>query len=130
MSYLLTVIQCQRQTGKIKKIIRPDLIFGDRFGKSCTQNLTETAENIFRSFGYSVGRNNPFAGGYITEKYGKPDFSYYAIQIELSRELYLNESNISLTPNAEKIKVEIAEFTKQLAEKFEPDYINYLIAAE
>lgn len=113
-----------------KKIFRPDLILGDRFGKSCPQNLTEVAENIFRSLNFSVGRNNPFAGGYITKKYGIPDLAYYAIQIEISRNLYLNEAEITLTPQAKKLKTTFAEFANQLTEKFIPDSCNYMIAAE
>ena len=112
------------------KIFRPDFILGDRFGRTCSKNLIEITEEIFRSFGYSVGRNNPFAGGYITEKYGKPDLGYYSIQIELSRDLYLNGSDITLTPNAETVKSNLAIFAKQIAEKFIPDFLNYLIAAE
>ncbi len=112
------------------KINRPDLILGDRFGRSCSKNLTEFTEEIFRSFGYSVGRNNPFAGGYITEKYGSPDRGFYSIQIELNRDLYLNGSDFTLTLNAKNIKCNFAKFAKLIAEKFIPDFFNYLIAAE
>ena len=113
-----------------KNIFRPDLILGDRFGSSCPKNLTDSAEKIFHSLSYSVGRNKPFAGGYITEKYGQPELGYFTIQIELSRKLYMNESNFSLIANSEKVKNDLAEFAKQISLKFEPDFYRVQIAAE
>ena len=113
-----------------KNIFRPDLILGDRFGSSCPNNLTDSTEKIFHSLDYSVGRNKPFAGGYITEKYGQPELGYFTIQIELSRKLYMNESEFNLTANAEKVKDDLTEFAKQISQKFIPNINMAQIAAE
>ena len=43
------------------------------------------------SFGYSVSRNKPYAGGFITEHYGNPTTGLHAIQIEINRALYMDE---------------------------------------
>ena len=37
-------------------------------------------------------RNDPYAGGYITRHYGRPREGVHALQIEIARELYMDES--------------------------------------
>ena len=88
---------------------RPDFILGDRFGKSCHSETIQIIEAIFQSLGYSVSRNYPYAGGYITEHYGQPDHSIEALQIEINKDLYLNAASLqphegmqSLRSNFEK----------------------------
>lgn len=77
---------------------RPDIVLGDRFGMSCAPLVIETAENLLRSRGYRVGRNDPYAGGYITHHYGRPRRGRHALQIEINRALYMDEAR--LEPNA------------------------------
>ena len=75
-----------------------DIVLGDRFGSSCAPDLTERAERIFRSLGFKVVRNRPYAGGFATEHYGRPHEGCHALQIEISRALYMDER--SLEPHA------------------------------
>ncbi len=70
---------------------RSDVVIGDRYGTSCVPAVTEVAEQVLRSFGYSVSRNKPYAGGFITEHYGNPSAGLHALQIELNRALYMDE---------------------------------------
>ena len=51
---------------------RPDVVIGDRYGTSCASLLPDMVEQTMRRLGYSVGRNKPYAGGFITEHYGNP----------------------------------------------------------
>lgn len=69
---------------------RPDIILGDCFGKSCHPETMVLIETAFRTRGYSVTRNYPYAGGFVTRHYGKPQSGIQAIQIEINRDLYLN----------------------------------------
>ena len=85
----------------------PDIILGDRFGGSCTSELTHKIEDAFVAHGYSVVRNRPYAGGYITQSQGKPEKQRHALQIEINRKLYLNEDEVLLTENADKLKSDI-----------------------
>jgi N-formylglutamate amidohydrolase len=43
--------------------------------------------------GYAVALNKPYAGGYITEHYGRPHKGQHALQIELNRALYMDETS-------------------------------------
>jgi len=92
---------------------RPDIILGDRFGVSCHGETIQRVESYFREKGYSVARNYPYAGGYVTRHYGKPLSGIEAVQIEINRDLYLNP--VTLKPKrgynrlAEALKLIIAD---------------------
>ena len=70
---------------------RPDVVIGDRYGTSCAALLPDMVEETMRGLGYSVGRNKPYAGGFITEHYGNPASGLHAIQLELNRAIYMDE---------------------------------------
>lgn len=69
---------------------RPDVILGDRFGQSCYPETLFNLRQILQAEGLSVAVNYPYAGGYVTEHYGKPDTGVEVIQMEINRDLYLN----------------------------------------
>lgn len=69
---------------------RPDIILGDRFGVSCHPETIALVDTAFRQQGYTVSRNYPYAGGYVTQHYGKPRAGIEVLQIEINRDLYLN----------------------------------------
>ena len=69
----------------------PDIVLGDRYGTTCAPGLVDLAETIFASAGLKVARNRPYAGGFATRTYGRPQHGVHALQIEISRHLYMNE---------------------------------------
>ena len=73
---------------------RPDVVLGDRYGTSCFSIISETIEATLRSLGYSVSRNKPYAGGFITEHYGNPASGLHSIQFEINRALYMDERRL------------------------------------
>jgi N-formylglutamate amidohydrolase len=72
----------------------PDFVLGDRFATSCAPQFVDAIEMLLRRKGYSVSRNKPYAGGFITESYGNPVKGFHAVQIEASRGLYMNERTL------------------------------------
>jgi N-formylglutamate amidohydrolase len=74
----------------------PDIILGDRFGGSCGEALTSRLEELARAQGFRVERNQPYAGGYITEHYGRPELGWHALQIEINRALYMDEASLEI----------------------------------
>ena len=92
---------------------RPDIILGDRFGVSCHPETIARVEKAFRQQGYNVTRNYPYAGGYVTQHYGKPRAGIEVLQIEINRDLYLNPVTMkkkrSYETLAENLKSIIAE---------------------
>ena len=77
---------------------RSDIILGDRFGESCSPEIVMLIEKLFQGLGYSVSRNYPYAGGFVTKHYGKPYESANALQIEINRDLYLNPITLDKKP--------------------------------
>jgi N-formylglutamate amidohydrolase len=70
---------------------RPDVVIGDRYGTSCASLLADMVEETMSRLGYSVGRNKPYAGGFITEHYGNPASGLHTVQLELNRAIYMDE---------------------------------------
>lgn len=69
----------------------PDIILGDRHGTSCDVVWTRTLRTLCEAQGWRVGLNRPYAGGYATQKWGRPDEGLHALQIEVNRRLYWDE---------------------------------------
>ena len=69
---------------------RQDIVLGDRFGTSTHPDFMRLTEKVFKGAGYGVTRNYPYAGGYVTSKYGQPHNGAHVIQIEVNRQLYMN----------------------------------------
>ena len=64
---------------------RVDIVLGDRHGAACADEIVSTLEELLRSQGLRVVRNKPYAGGFITQNYGRPPISRHALQIEINR---------------------------------------------
>lgn len=72
----------------------PDFVLGDAYGTACDSILISRVETCLRRLGYTVRRNDPYAGGYVTRHYGRPRDGVHALQIEVSRGLYMDERRI------------------------------------
>ncbi|WP_029353686.1 N-formylglutamate amidohydrolase [Bosea sp. 117] len=94
---------------------RTDMVIGDRYGTSCAGALTDVLETELRRRGYSVVRNKPYAGGFITEHYGNPASGMHAIQIEINRALYMDERSYQPTGRFEKLREDLMEVAARLA---------------
>lgn len=88
------LIDCHSMPGNLKYFEgkqQPDIILGDCHGRSCAPELLEYLTELFREKGYFVAHNQPYSGGYITNHYGAPMQNRHVLQIEINRDLYLNE---------------------------------------
>ena len=94
----------------------PEIVLGNRFGAASSGWIMDEACEAFRSEGFVVAKNAPFAGGYITRQYGNPREYTHAIQIEIDRSLYMDEARI--TPNAdfEAIRQRLTEVARKLVQ--------------
>ena len=93
---------------------RPDFVIGDRYGTSSAAEFVHFATQILRSLGYQVAINKPYAGGFITEHYGRPKDSIHAIQVEINRSLYMNEGAMMPNDNYDRVCSDLAEFVDRL----------------
>lgn len=94
---------------------RPEIVLGDRFGAAAARPFMQAAAKAFEEAGFAVAANAPFAGGYITQRYGRPAQNWHAIQIEIDRGLYLDRKTMRPGPGFEDLKAVLAEVVPVLA---------------
>jgi N-formylglutamate amidohydrolase len=99
---------------------RPDVVIGDRYGASCDQRLTRAVRDQLGRLGYQTLLNRPYAGGFITEHYGRPHAGVHALQIELNRALYLDEQTLQPTPRFARLQRDLMAVCTRLLEEFTP----------
>lgn len=97
---------------------RPDVIVGDRYGTSCSAELSDGAVAILTDLGFTVGRNRPYAGGFITESYGRPALGVHALQIEVNRGLYMDETRFERAAGFDETARLLASFAQRLIADF------------
>ena len=71
-----------------------DFVLGDCHGAACMPEVIARAEEVLRGLGYTVVRNRPYAGGFTTRRYGRPELGLHALQIEVNRALYMDEARL------------------------------------
>jgi N-formylglutamate deformylase len=94
---------------------RADIVLGDRYGTSCVGAIAETIEATLRALGYSVSRNKPYAGGFITEHYGNPAAGLHAVQLELNRALYMDERRYDRAPSFARVARDLETLADAIA---------------
>ncbi len=109
---------------------RPDFIVGDRFGRSCNERLTQAAIELLQGLGYTVVHNKPYAGGFITEYYGRPATACHALQIEVNRSLYVNEQTLNRLASFETLCADLYRFLSDLTSLPDDFFIAPPLAAE
>ena len=101
----------------------PDVIIGDNFGKSSEENFKNNLISHFKNLDLRLSINNPYSGGYITRKYGEKDKNVNVIQLEISKNYYMNENTLELKENLDNVK----NIFKSIVEKLN---VKTSIAAE
>lgn len=74
---------------------RAAVVPGDRDGTSCAPELSRVVGAHFTAAGFRVAFNDPYKGGFITSHHGRPANGIHAIQIELRRDLYMDEGSFA-----------------------------------
>ncbi len=94
---------------------RVDFVLGDCHGASCGPALVETVEAYLAGLGYVVTRNLPYAGGYVTRHYGRPERAVHALQVEVNRALYMDEERVERRPRMSRLAAEMEGLIAALA---------------
>jgi len=92
-----------------------DVVLGDAHGTSCAQEIVQAAEQALTAMGYRIYRNVPYAGGFTTRHYGRPVERLHALQIEINRALYMDESRIVRGARFRRVAADMAELVKALS---------------
>ncbi|WP_415014219.1 N-formylglutamate amidohydrolase [Brevundimonas sp.] len=104
-----------RAVGRSAGVRSPDVVLGDRHGSSCSAEVTRLLRAQFERAGWRVALNRPYAGGWSTQRWGRPGEGLHAVQVELNRALYLNEEALTPGPNFAMTQKVIRRVTAALA---------------
>ncbi len=92
-----------------------DMVIGDRYGSSCTRDLSDFAEMSLRRLGFSTARNRPYAGGFTTCYYSRPP-QVQVLQVEINRRLYMDEGRIAPHEGFDDIRRCLGRFIAALSD--------------
>jgi N-formylglutamate amidohydrolase len=91
-----------------------DIVLGDCHGAACAPQILEAARRFLADRGFTVAINTPYAGGFTTGHYGRPDEHRHALQIEINRALYMNERSYRRKPYFARLVRDLAELIERL----------------
>jgi N-formylglutamate deformylase len=110
------LIDCHSMPGSgVTAKSNADFVLGDAHGTTCAPRACRLVEHILTDLGYSVRRNDPYAGGYITRHYGRPRDRVHALQIEVSRALYMDEARIARLARFGAVQRDVTALVSALA---------------
>ena len=92
-----------------------DFVLGDAHGTSCVPQITRLVEQVLAELGYVVRRNEPYSGGFTTRHYGRPREGVNALQIEVARSLYMDETRIERLPRFASLQRDLSTLIGALA---------------
>ncbi len=92
----------RREVKTISEKPFPDFILGDNVGKTAAEEFVKTAFDSLKRSDWQINHNAPFKGGFLTRSKGVPDEHVHALQLEMSKDLYM--SNDEMDYDVEKAK--------------------------
>lgn len=95
---------------------RPDIELGDRNGTTCEPEFTDFAARSLDRLGYEVHTNRMFRGAEIVRAFSEPDNGHHCLQIEINKDLYLDEATNTLLPAFRSLRADLLRFLERLAE--------------
>ena len=93
-----------------------NVVIGDRHGTSAASWLSAEAMRLVREAGFRAVLNDPYAGGAIVARHGRPSHGCHALQLELDRSLYLDRDGRRAGPGFDRIAGLIATLATGLGE--------------
>jgi len=132
---LSLLIDCHSMPSNAGRLLKsrnksPDIILGDRYGTTCSAEFIDLLEGLFTSAGLNTIRNKPYAGGYITQTYGRPAQDCHALQIEINRGLYMNEKKITKSADFQALQQTLTEIFTDFLDAATPTGKQHSLAAE
>lgn len=130
------LVDCHSMPGSATAHVTPavtgniDIVVGDRFGSSCSEDLSTFIIERLQAHGLRVLRNKPYAGGFITQNYSAPHKGQHALQIEINRSLYMDEGTLEKSAGFDSLKTTLAGVISELLDFVEVRFSPRQVAAE
>jgi len=97
-------LNCHSMLSKGRGIARPDFVLSDADGETCDAEFRDVVRERLVSAGFGVSINDPFKGGEIVRRYGRPHEHRHSLQIEIRRGLYMDEKSVEKSADFDAIK--------------------------
>ena len=88
---------------------RPQIVVSDFHGASCEPQYKDLVIAAYEAAGFQVAYNFPYVGGRVTQLYGKPDQNQHCIQVEMRRDLYMNEDTKALEASSKGVSEKVSK---------------------
>lgn len=109
--------------------VRADVVLGDGHGSTAAPALVRVAAEALCGAGLQIAHNVPYAGGFVTRHYGRPEAGVHALQIEIARRLYMDERRMEPLSGFSRVRQQLATLTERLG-GWRPDEAALPRAAE
>ena len=96
-------------------VMRGDFVLGDRDGTTCAPEMTEFVLRFLRIRGYDVKVNDPYKGVELVRRHGRPREQRHSLQIEVNRNLYMDEQTFERNANFPRLKADLGALVAALA---------------
>jgi N-formylglutamate deformylase len=109
---------------------RADLVPGTRGRTSAAGVVIDRVDAHGRALKWTIRHDDPYRGGFSTTHYGKPAEGVHAVQIEIARRRYMDESTLRIDPQG---FATVREFARTLVARLafaEPDAPRRLLCRE
>lgn len=83
---------------------RADIVVSDCGQKSSSKEFVDLVIAAYVRAGFKVGYNWPYLGGRVSEQYGNPERGQHVVQVELNRDLYMDEVTKKLKPSSTDVQ--------------------------
>lgn len=93
----------------------PHVVLGDRHGSAASPRVVRRVEEELERAGWRVARNRPYAGGHVVERHGRPAARRHAVQVEVRRDLYLDEATLAPHAGFGRMRATLAGVLARLA---------------
>jgi N-formylglutamate deformylase len=77
---------------------RAEIVISDCNGTSCSGEYRDLVVAAYEQAGFKTRVNWPYIGGRVIETYGRPKDGVHSIQVELNRDLYMDEATKQVKP--------------------------------
>ncbi len=102
------------QTSSQVPVFRADLVPGTRGRTTAAGVVIDRVDACGRAAGWTIRHDDPYRGGFSTGHYGCPARGVHAVQIEIARRLYMDETCLRMNPQGSRA---VREFARALVSR-------------
>jgi N-formylglutamate deformylase len=85
-------------------LVHPDIVLGDRDATTNDPAITHFLQGQFKQLGYDCWVNKPYKGVELIRAYSEPELRRFSVQLELNRNLYMDEYSLEPHEGFEKLQ--------------------------